>query len=233
VGAGRAPVTEVFLESGFVVSEGHTVADGDYFLQAQGLHFAYPECAVLNDVSFDLNAGLALVQGDESSGKTTLLRVLSAELAPQTGEVTLRGISQRAQPAAYRSQIFWQDPRSSALDELTARQWLGSLPAQHPAWDAAALAQHVTGFSLEPHLDKPFYALSTGSRRKVLMAGALASGSALTLIDEPVAGLDKPSIAHLVRAFSAVARQANRLVVVAHYEPLRGVPWEKTLVLSR
>lgn len=203
------------------------------FLQVEGLHFAYPECAVLKGVSLAWSPGVALVPGDESSGKTTLLRVLAGELAPQAGEVTLRGVRQSTEAAAYRAQVFWQDPRSSALDEFTARQWLGSLAAQYQAWDAAALAAHVEGFSLEPHLDKPFFALSTGSRRKVLMAGAFASGAALALIDEPVAGLDKPSVNHLVNALSDAARHPGRLVVVAHYEPLPGVPWRQTVTLSR
>ncbi len=44
---------------------------------------------------------------------------------------------------------------------------------------------------------KPFHALSTGTRRKVCMAAALASGAPLTLIDDPIAGLDKPSVTYL------------------------------------
>ena len=202
-------------------------------LRVERLGFAYPKCAVLEDVSLAWPAGLALVQGDESSGKTTLLRLLAGELTPRSGEVTLQGVRQRTDPAAYRAQVFWQDPRSTALDGLTARQWLAGLPAQHARWDAAALAAHVEGFSLEPHLDKPFFALSTGSRRKVLMAGGLASGAALLLIDEPVAGLDKPSVNYLVQVLAQAAADPARLVVVAHYEPLPGVAWGSTLTLAR
>ena len=69
--------------------------------------------------------------------------------------------------------------------------------------------------------------------RKVLMAGALASGAPLTLIDEPVAGLDKPSIQYLARALTSVAAQPGRLVVVAHYETLAGVPWGTVVDLAR
>lgn len=209
------------------------MADTGGMLQVQGLGFAYPECAVLDALSFSWPAGLALVQGDESSGKTTLLRLLAGELVPQTGEVRLQGASLRAAPAAYRAQVFWQDPRSAALDDVPAREWLARLPARYPAWDAAALAAHVHGFSLEPHLDKPFHALSTGSRRKVLMAAGLASGAALTLIDEPVAGLDKPSASYLVQALSRVAQGGARLVVVAHYEALPGLAWPHGVALPR
>lgn len=194
-------------------------------LQVHGLCFSYPECAVLNQWSAQFAAGVALVRGDESSGKTTLLRLLAGELLAQAGHITLLGVGQRDDPKAYAQQVFWVDPRSAELDPLTARGWLGSLPARYPQWDAAALAAHLDGFTLQEHLDKPFYALSTGSKRKVLMAGALASGAPLTLIDEPVGGLDKPSTAYLGRALAQVADQPGRLVVVAHYEALPGVPW--------
>ena len=169
-------------------------------LQVEGLCFAYPECGVLNQWSVALPAGLALVRGDESSGKTTLLRLLAGELTAQAGRITLQGVSLRDAPKAFAQMVFWVDPRSGDLDTLTARGWLDSLPARYPLWDAAALAAHTEGFTLHEHLDKPFYALSTGSKRKVLMAGALASGAPLTLIDEPVGGLDKPSVAYLGRA---------------------------------
>lgn len=194
-------------------------------LQVEGLCFAYPECGVLDQWSAALPAGLALVRGDESSGKTTLLRLLAGELTVQAGRITLQGVNARETPKAYAQQVFWADPRSGDLDQLTARGWLGSLPARYPSWDAAALEVHTEGFSLHEHLDKPFYALSTGSKRKVLMAGALASGAPLTLIDEPVGGLDKPSAAYLGRALAQVASQPGRVVVVAHYEALPGVSW--------
>ena len=194
-------------------------------LQVEGLRFAYPECGVLDQWSMALPAGLALVRGDESSGKTTLLRLLAGDLKPQAGQITLHGLSASGAPQAYAQQVFWADPRSGDLDQLTALGWLGSLPARYPLWDAAALAAHIDGFTLHEHLDKPFYALSTGSKRKVLMAGALASGAPLTLIDEPTGGLDKPSVAYLARALAQVADQPGRVVAVAHYEALAGVPW--------
>lgn len=197
------------------------------FLQVEGLHFGYPGCAVFKGLKLDLRAGLALVQGPESCGKTTLLRLLAGELAPAAGEIVLRGA-----PAAHGTQVFWQDPRSDRLAALGVQQWLDALPAQYPAWDAGLLAVHLQGFALEPHLGKPFLALSTGSRRKVLMAAALASGAALTLLDEPLAGLDKPSVDHLAHALADAARQSERLVVAAHHESLPGADGAQVVALG-
>ncbi len=203
------------------------------FLQVDGLRFSYPECAVLNGLSLAWSPGLALVRGDESSGKTTLLRLLAGELAAQAGRITLQGTSPDEAPKAYAQKVFWADPRSGDLDTLTARGWLDSLPARYPLWDVAALDAHTEGFALHEHLHKPFYALSTGSKRKVLMAGALASNAPLTLIDEPVGGLDKPSIRYLVQALASQATRPDRLIVVAHYETLADVPWGSVVDLVR
>lgn len=203
-------------------------------LRADGLAFAYPNHPVFEGLGFAWTAGLALVQGDESTGKTTLLRLMAGELEPQAGDIVLRGLSRCDGAQVYRAQVFWHDPRGTELDDVTARYWLEDpLPQRFPDWDAAALAAHVEGFALAPHLDKPFHALSTGSRRKVLMAAALASNAPLALIDEPLAGLDKPSVNHLVHALAATAQQRKRLVVVAHYEALAGIAWTQGVTLTR
>lgn len=198
------------------------------FLKIEGLRFAYPGCPVFDGLAVDWQAGLALVHGPESCGKTTLLRILAGELVPAKGRMTLCG----APLGAATAQVFWQDPRGETLEAACAEAWLNSLPARYPAWDKDALAAHVQGFSLIPHLAKPFHALSTGSRRKVLMAAALASGATLTLIDEPLAGLDKPSASYLVDALSTAAHQPARLVVVAHHEVLPGMDAAQALHLG-
>ena len=145
----------------------------------------------------------------------------------------LQGVDLNQAAKASATRVFWADPRSSEWDLLTARGWLDSLPARYPQWDVAALVEHLDGFSLHEHLDKPFYALSTGSKRKVLMAGAFASNAPLTLIDEPVGGLDKPSARYLAQALASQAARSDRLTVVAHYEALPDVPWGSVLDLER
>lgn len=200
-------------------------------LQIDRLRFAYPEVPLFDGLSAQVPPGATLVLGADSSGKTTLMRLLAGELAAGAGELVLQGVSLQAAPAAYRALVFWGDPRSGALDEQGVQDWLAALPARYPRFDAAALARHIEGFDLQEHLAKRFLMLSTGTRRKVWTAGALASGAALTLIDEPVAGLDKPSIQYLQQALAALAEQPDRAIVVAHYDALAGVPWQSTIAL--
>lgn len=200
-------------------------------LQVHDLCFGYPQRTLFSHWSAHLRSGATLVRGGDSSGKTTLLRLLAGALPPEQGSLVLAGTDWASDPQAYRRQVFWQDPRSEALHAQSANTWFGTLLARYSAWDAPALAAHVHGFGLEAHLDKPLYQLSSGSQRKVLMAAALASGAALALIDEPLAGLDRPSITYLQHALAGAATQAGRAIVVAHYADLPGVPWVDEIVL--
>jgi ABC-type multidrug transport system ATPase subunit len=134
--------------------------------------------------------------------------------------------------AGYQQQVFWVEPRTSDFDAITATDYFASLRSAYPLWDHATLAELVDGLSLAPHIDKPMYMLSTGSKRKVWLAAAFASGAALTLLDDPLAALDKPSIHCVMRALGQVANAAQRAFVVAHYEPLGDVPLAATLDLG-
>lgn len=101
----------------------------------------------------------------------------------------------------------------------------------YPHWSAATLAEHLQGWRLAEHVGKPFYALSSGTQRKIFMAAALASGATLTLIDEPLGGLDRASIQYLQEALAARAADTQRLVLVAHYEVLPGITWDAVIDL--
>ena len=202
-------------------------------LHIDNLHFSHPQQALWRGWSTDLYPGITLVRGGDGSGKTTLLRLLAGDLVPQQGTMVLQGVDGAADPDGYRRQVFWQDPRAHALHDITGQAWLATLSARYPAWDDSAMAAHVKGWGLSPHLEKPLYQLSSGSQRKVLMAAALASGAALTLIDEPTAGLDRPSTLYLQQALASAAKSPTppRAIVVAHYEALDGVPWQQVLDL--
>ena len=200
-------------------------------LQADGLCFTYPQHALFTNWSARITAGLTLLRGDDGSGKTTLLRLLAGELPADAGALTINGVSLSAQPVEYRRQVFWLDPRTTQFDQITALEYFASLHGQYPALDTALLAELADGLALAPHLAKPLYMLSTGSKRKVWLAAAFASGAAVTLLDEPFAALDKGSI-NFVLELLADAAQSERAWVMAHYEPPAGLALAQVIELG-
>ena len=194
-------------------------------LQADGLSFAYPQqpaSRLFDGLSVALPPGVTLICGDESSGKTTLLKLLAGEL-PTTGELRIKGASLAENRASYQRHVAWLDPRDAGLDQQTARQIFAALPQMHAGFEPAALQCHIEGLSLTPHLDKALYMLSTGSRRKVLLAAVLAAGCAVTLLDQPFMALDRPSIDYLLGLLAEAARHPCRAWVIADHEAPRGV----------
>ena len=192
-------------------------------LQAQSLSFAYPgQPALVSDWSVSIGAGVTLLHGDTGSGKSTLLQVFAGAL-PAAGRLTLAGVRLDEDLAAYRRAVFWCDPATEAFDQVTARACTESLHAGDARFDDACWQRLVEGFALTPHLDKPMYMLSTGSKRKVWLAAALASGRALTLLDEPTGGLDTASINCLMRTLAKLAERHDRAVVVASADRLARV----------
>ena len=195
-------------------------------LDIADLHFAHTaEAAVFKGWSVHLAPGLTVVCGDESSGKTTLLRLLAGELKGR-GRITLDGV-----PVS-PDQVFWQDPRAAPSDTV-ASDYLRAQARRWPAWDEAAAQAHIDGLSLREHIHKPFFALSTGGRRKVWLTAALASGAPLTLMDEIFAALDTPSIRYLGAALQQTAAEApGRWLLAAHWDALPGVTAEQLLRLG-
>ena len=201
----------------------------------EGLRFAYPlQPALFTGWSTRIPPGVSLVCGGESSGKSTLLRLLAGDLAAQAGQLQVNGMPLATQPAAYRQQVFWTDPRSDAFDQTTALDTLAALGTRHPAFDATAVPALMQALSLTAHQHKPLYMLSTGSKRKVWLVAAFASGAALILLDEPFAALDTVSIAVLLGLLreKAAAQHPARAWVLADYEAPAGVPLAATITLG-
>ena len=187
-------------------------------MQVDGLCFAYSKPDLFTNWSTRIPAGLTLLRGDDGSGKTTLLRLLAGQLHPRSGVLQIGQIRLDDQPEVYRRQVFWADPWSDAFDQMAVLDCFHALRRQHPKFDPVLLDDVIDGLALRPHLEKPLYMLSTGSKRKVWLAAAFSSGAAVTLLDEPFAALDKRSIGFLLELLEDAAHHPSRAWVLTHHE---------------
>ena len=201
-------------------------------LWAEGLSFRYAARELFNSLSVHISPGVTWVRGGDGSGKTTLLRVLAGELPAHAGALHINSASLRDHPEAYRQQVFWSDPRSSAFDQMTALDYFKFVLPRYPQWDERLLGVLIAGLALEPHIEKPLYMLSTGSKRKVWLAAAFASGAAVTLLDEPFAALDKVSMVFVTELLEDAADHPGRAWVVADYAAPANVPLAATIDLG-
>jgi ABC-type multidrug transport system ATPase subunit len=195
----------------------HPAVPTPALLQVSGLCMRYPQRALFADWSARIPPGVTLVRGADGSGKTTLLRLLAGELAADAGRLQAGAIRLDQQPDVYRQQVFWADPRSDAFEQVTVRAYFASVQGLRGGFDERELARLIVGLSLEPHLDKHLYMLSTGSKRKVWLSAAFASGAAVTLLDEPFSALDKASVGFVMELLTEAAVRPARAIVLADY----------------
>lgn len=206
--------------------------DAAPILKVEGLVFAYPGRPLFDGWRASFVPGLHLVRGDDGSGKTTLLRLLAADLPAQAGELQLASGRLADNAGAYRQQVFRTDPTADVFDDKTPLQWFEALRGCYPAFDMVQAEKLLGRLFLQQHLHKTGHMLSTGSRRKVWLAAALASGAAVLLIDQPYAALDAPSIRVVTELLQQAGDSAERVIVLADYEAPAGLRLTQTLDLN-
>lgn len=196
---------------------GQATTDRGWILEVCQLGFAYDQHPVFENWSAVVPSGLSFACGEEGCGKSTLLRLLAGVLPVQAGRLRLRGGLEDPSASAWQSAVFWADPRDERQDRLNVLACLLGHGQRHPGFDEALARDIARALGLAEHLDKSMFMLSTGSRRKLLLSAAFASGAALTLIDEPFAGLDRASTGVLLELLQDAAEHPSRAWLVADH----------------
>lgn len=175
----------------------------------------------IHNLSFSWPAGVSWVCGDEGTGKTTLLRLLAGEVQPTTGRVSM--------PAGG---VFWVDLQNPVHENTTVQACWDALRAQYPHWNDALLQKLADALDMHQHREKRLNMLSTGSRRKVMVVAALASGAKVTLMDQPFAALDLASIRVVKEFLHEAAEHHTRAWIVTDYEAPQDLPLASVLSLN-
>jgi ABC-type nitrate/sulfonate/bicarbonate transport system ATPase subunit len=116
------------------------------------------------------------------------------------------------------SAVFWIDLRLPLHDSDTPVQCWAQLRASLTAWSDDTQNELIDILQLASHLDKRLNMLSTGSRRKVGLVAALASGATVTLLDQPFVSLDQASIRSLQAFLAQRGQNPGRAWLIADYE---------------
>ncbi|MHB8680508.1 MAG: ATP-binding cassette domain-containing protein [Acidimicrobiales bacterium] len=197
----------------------------------------------LRDVSLAAAPGEVLgIIGANGAGKTTLFDICSGFLPPDTGTVRLRGRDVTTLGAPDRARLglgrVFQDARlfpsltvaetlAVTLDRHVAvREPLANVLGLGAALDAQErVLQRVEDLlvtmGLEPYRDTFVSELSTGTRRIVELAGALAHDPSVLLLDEPSSGIAQRESEALAALLLRVrAETGATLIVIEHDIPL-------------
>lgn len=182
------------------------------------------EGALLRDLSFAIDGPqLLAIVGHNGCGKTTLLRILTGQLAPQQGRVLLDGVPLPPDPAAAGA-LAWLPQRTDVRFNIGVRELVVQGRFRHKrwyeAWAAAdyALADAALAACGVAHLtDRDFTTLSGGEQQLVWLAQLRVQDAALCFLDEPTQQLD---VYHRRRVFDLLANwvlgEGRTVVCVTH-----------------
>ncbi|MCU1463692.1 MAG: hypothetical protein JWO37_3767 [Acidimicrobiales bacterium] len=224
------------------VSTARTTAAGQASataLQAVGLAKCFGGINALQDVSLDVTSGeITGLIGANGAGKTTLLDVCSGFVVPDSGSVSFAGHDITELPAHDRAELglgrLFQDAR--LVPAMTVRESVVTAQERHLAvreplacilgLSAAGESERVALahaedlielFGLGEYANSFVRELSTGTRRIVELACAVAHEPSVLLLDEPTAGIAQREVEALAQLLSDLRSSLGlTLLIVEH-----------------
>jgi iron complex transport system ATP-binding protein len=202
-------------------------AEGSPALVVSEISAGYGRATVLHTVSFELSAGemLAIV-GPNGAGKSTLLKVVGGGLRAWHGGVELFGRPLQHYGRRELARIL----ATVASDNLVAFRFtaleivlmgraphLGSLHFETDQ-DLAVAHAALERFGLMEVAHHPIDELSSGERKRVFLARALAQEPRVVLLDEPTAFLDLRHVAEIFARFRELCAQRGLAVVATMHD---------------
>ena len=197
--------------------------------------------AILNQVSLHAESGdFVAVIGANGAGKSTLLSVLAGLLKPDSGAVTLDGVSIHAlsgMKLARRRAYLPQNPRCEwpiSVERLVALGLTPTLPAFGglPASFAPKITQALQACDLLDHREQPATTLSGGELARAMLARALVADPEVLIIDEPIAGLDPKHALDTARRLQLLAKGGKLVIASIHDLTLAGRYASRIFALS-
>jgi branched-chain amino acid transport system ATP-binding protein len=198
-------------------------------LAVRNLKKSFGGLMVTASVSLEVEAGeRRLIIGPNGAGKTTLFNLITGELRPDGGSVTLFGRDITRVPGWRRPhlgmsrtyQIITLFPGETLLRNVTLAL-LGLSPLR---WNPVIRLERqrqlddrarevLARVGLEGLADRPVAQTSYGERRRVEIAMALAQDPKLLLLDEPFAGLSVEERRDVLRLVTAIPREVTTVMI--------------------
>ena len=189
----------------------------EVLLDVAALRVGYgePVCA---PVTFDVGVGEAVcLVGANGAGKSTVLRAVAGLLEPLGGKVTLRGQEIDERSAEFRRQVACVFDEDAWFGELSVAEHLELVARGHGVRDVEAVVDaELAAQRLTDAADQLPVSLSSGQKRRLLMAAALVRPRALLLLDEPEQRLDPTGRQTLAERLAAERDAGTSMLLATH-----------------
>lgn len=186
-------------------------------LRIDNLTKRYGDHVVFQGLTHQFQPGCVALCEEDSTGKSSLLNIIAGAIAPDEGDVLIDGHSIVHAPQQARARLAYVPDNCLAFPMQTGRGLLEQVAAEKRLNVDDTILDIAYRLGLEPHLDKRFEQMSTGTRRKVYLTAAALGEPAVVIADGASNGLDAPARAVLADLFKTWAQ--DRVVLFASHDP--------------
>lgn len=210
-------------------------------LETKKLNFSYPDGAsVLQDMNLSVKKGEFLgILGANGCGKTTLLRLLNRLLKPVSGEIYLEGEELRSKDKNILFRkicTMFQNP-DDQLFSPTIGEDIAFGPGNMGFSDEEVKARvdyALNAVGMPEFFERPVHNLSFGEKKRVCLAGVLAMGPDIMLLDEPTSCLDPMGVNSIMELLRKLNKENGiTMVMTTHSVDLVPLFIDRVIILNK
>lgn len=186
-------------------------------IQVRDLGKKYNDHWAVKDLSFHVKQGEIFgLLGPNGAGKTTTVRMLTGQLQPTSGSVSVARLDpfrEQRRLASLINMVFEEQnlyPRLSGYENLHFFQRLYNAPA-------ARIDAVLEMVGLSEVAQRPVRTYSNGMRQRLIVARALLNQPQVLFLDEPTKGLDPVAARHIRHILRKLSQQGATILLTTQY----------------
>ena len=204
-------------------------------LEFKNVSYSVGDKQILKNVSLEISDRFVAITGPNGSGKSTMAKLVSGVITPTEGRIYFNGedITDMSVTDRARAGISYAFQQPVRFKGLTV-QYLISLAAgkNTTVADACAYLSEV-GLCAKDYINREVNAsLSGGELKRIEIAMINARGTALSVFDEPEAGIELWSFNNLIKVFEKMhERTHGTIMIISHQERILNIA-DKIVMLA-
>jgi ABC-2 type transport system ATP-binding protein len=178
----------------------------------------YGQVIGLNDVWVAVPPGVTGLLGPNGAGKSTFMKLVTGQLKPSKGAITVLGEPIWNNPALY-FRIGFCPEQDAFYERMTGMEWVTALIRLNGLDEAEAgakAARAIEAVELTEAANKKIGAYSKGMRQRIKVAQAIAHDPELLILDEPLSGMDPIARRKTIRLIKDWGRAGKSIIVSSH-----------------